>query len=314
MPALSTAALAAAAVAAAAAAPWLVSAYGLTVLIGIMTYVVLATAWVLFSGPIGLVSLATSAFFGVGAYSVAILVDVLPPYAVFVVALGAGALVALAVAVATLRLSGMYFVVFGFGLSELIRQLVTWWEITQTRTVGRYILVTTSDTRIYEQLVVLAVVVFAGGFVLRRSRLGFAARIVGSDETVARQVGLDASAVKVVMFVLSAVLITAAGAITAPRFAYISPALAFDPILSFEVVIMAFLGGLRRLWGPALGVVPLVALSQFLSITFPYLLSVILGLIFIGVVLAMPDGLAGLVEAAVVRLRTVSTIWRGARS
>ena len=74
-----------------AAVPWLTSDYGLSLMVNLMSYVVLTIAWALFSGTTRLVSLATSAFYGVGMYTVAVLVKVLPLYAIFGVAAVLGA-------------------------------------------------------------------------------------------------------------------------------------------------------------------------------------------------------------------------------
>ena len=62
---------------------------------------------------------------------------------------------------------------------------------------------------------------------------------------------------------------TMVGAVMAPRWSYLTPNFVFNPMISFQVVIMALLGGMQRLWGPVLGVVPLILLSEFLSTTFP---------------------------------------------
>ena len=70
-----------------AAVPWLVSDYGLGFMVNLMCYLVLTIAWALFSGTTRYVSLATAAFFGIGAYAVAMLVKELPLYACFGVAL-----------------------------------------------------------------------------------------------------------------------------------------------------------------------------------------------------------------------------------
>src|SRR5262249_45341998 len=106
-----------------AAIPWLVSDYSLGFMINLMCYLVLTVAWTLFSGTTRYVSLATSAFFGLGAYTVATLIHDVPIFATFVVAAALGALASLLVGLVTLRISGMFFVIFGFGLSEMIRQL-----------------------------------------------------------------------------------------------------------------------------------------------------------------------------------------------
>jgi branched-chain amino acid transport system permease protein len=298
-------------VAALAAVPWLVSDYGLGFMINLMCYLVLTIAWALFSGTTRYVSLATAAFFGVGAYAVAMLIKVLPIYACFAVALAVGTLMALLVGLATLRISGMFFVIFGFGLSELMRELLVWWEINQTHTMGRYVFVPFDNMLIYEHLLALAVLVFLVGWLLRRSRLGVALLVIGDDETMARQAGINVPLAKVTIFVVSSVFMTLVGAIMAPRFGYLTPNFAFNPLISFQVVIMALLGGMQRLWGPVLGVVPLILLSELLQVRFPFWYSVLLGLVFMVIVYFLPRGVTGLVEDGWEALRRPITLPRG---
>jgi branched-chain amino acid transport system permease protein len=276
--------------------PFVLSDYGLSLLVNVMAYLVLTIAWALFSGTTRLVSLATSAFFGVGMYTVAMLINVLPLYATFAVAIAVGAVLALVVGVLTLRISGMFFVIFSFGLSEMIRELMVWWEINQTHTMGRYVYVPFDTTMIYEHLLGLAVLVFFVGWQLRRSRFGLALMVIGEDETVARQVGINVPFSKVTIFIVSAMFMTLTGALMAPRFGFINPNFAFNPLVSFQVVIMAILGGLQRLWGPVLGVIPLLVLSEELQTEFPFWYSVLLGLVFMVIVYFLPRGLTGLIE------------------
>jgi len=276
--------------------PWVLSDYGLALMVNVMCYLVLTIAWALFSGTTRLVSLATSAFFGIGMYTVAMLIKTLPLYGTFAVAIGVGAVVALVVGVLTLRISGMFFVIFGFGLSEMIRELMVWWEINRTHTMGRYVYVPFDTTRIYEHLLALAVLVFFIGWLLRRSRFGLALLVIGEDETVARQVGINVPFAKVAIFIVSAMFMTLTGALMAPRFGFINPNFAFNPLVSFVVVIMAFLGGLQKLWGPVLGVIPLIILSEELQTQFPFWYSVLLGLVFMVIVYFLPRGVTGLLE------------------
>jgi len=192
----------------------------------------------------------------------------------------------------------MFFVIFSFGLSEMIRQLMIWWEINKTFTMGRYVRVPFDTTHIYEHLLALAVIVFLAGWWLRRSRLGVALLVIGEDETVARQVGINVAVAKVAIFVVSAMFMTLVGAVMAPRFGFINPNFAFNPLTSFQVVIMAFLGGLQRLWAPLLGILPMIALSEWLQIQYPFWFSVLLGLVFMGIVYFVPEGVTGLLENA----------------
>jgi branched-chain amino acid transport system permease protein len=294
-----------------AAVPWIVSDYGLGFMINLMCYLVLTVAWALFSGTTRYVSLATAAFFGLGAYTVAMLVKVVPIYATFGIALVLGTLMALLVGLVTLRISGMFFVIFGFGLSELMRELLVWWEINRTHTMGRYVFVPFDATLIYQHLLGLAVLVFLVGWLLRRSRLGIALLVIGDDETMARQAGINVPLAKVSIFVVSSVFMTVVGAVMAPRFGYLSPEFAFNPLISFTVVIMALLGGMQRLWGPVLGVVPLALLSELLQVRFPFWYSVLLGLVFMVIVYFLPRGVTGLVEDSWEALRRPITLPRG---
>lgn len=273
---------------------WLGSDYLLSLLISVLMYSVLATAWALFSGPTRYVSLATVAFFGLGAYVTAVLGERLPWLAVLAVALGLGLALALLVGLATLRLSGVYFVIFSFGLAELTKQLVTWYEVNVSKEIGRYVFVDITARDIYWQLLVLLAVILALRALMDRSRLGLALRVIGEDETVAVHVGIHTTRVKVLLFALSAAFMSVAGAIMAPRWTYIDPSMAFAPVISFQTLIMALLGGAGALFGPLLGAVPLVLLFELLSAHFPNHFSILLGAIFILIVYAVPQGLVGL--------------------
>jgi branched-chain amino acid transport system permease protein len=278
-----------------AALPFFVSDYGLGLLIGAATFVTLASGWALFSGHTHYISLATVAFYGTGAYTVAVLNEALPYGLVLVVAGGIGAAMALVVGLSTLRLAGVYFVIFSFGLAELVRQLITWYEVNVTGTLGRYIFLDLTARDIYWQMLALAAITIGLTALINRSRLGLALKVVGDDEVVAAHSGIPLARVKLVAFVLSATILTLAGAIASPRWVYVEPAIVFNPTGSFLTVIMALLGGANRLWGPALGAVPLFLVFEYLSANFPDTYPIFLGLLFIAVVFILPDGvLAGI--------------------
>jgi branched-chain amino acid transport system permease protein len=289
------------ALAAAACLPLLDSGYWLSMGVTIAMYVVLATSWALFSGPTHYISLATVAFFGVGMYVVGGGVEVLPfPLLVLLAAL-AGAGFAAVVGLATLRLSGVYFVIFTLGLAELIRQIVSWVQTTLGTSSGLYVLIDVSEAMIYWQLLVLAGAVYLVGWWIARSRLGFALRIIGNDEVVALHSGINTARAKVVLFVVSGTAAAITGAVLAPRWTYIEPTIAFSPMISFQVVIMALLGGAHRLWGPLLGVVPFTLGWELISANFPNQATLLMGAAFLLVVYLIPNGLAGLVESALPR-------------
>jgi branched-chain amino acid transport system permease protein len=279
------------------------SGYWLTLGVSIAMFTVLATSWTLFSGPTNYISLATAAFFGVGMYIVAAGLDHLPFPALIALAGLAGALFSAIVGLATLRISGVYFVIFTLGLAELVRQIVAWVQSVMGTSSGLYVLITMPDHILYWLLLALAAIVFLIGWLIGRSRLGFALRIIGNDEVVAVHSGINTARAKVVLFVISSTFASITGALVAPRYSYVEPSIAFSPFLTFEVVIMALLGGVHRLWGPLLGVIPFTLLWEFISAKFPAQTTLLLGVSFLLIVYVIPRGIVGLVEDLLRRRR-----------
>lgn len=288
----------------AACLPLFGDAYLLTLGVTIGMYTVLAMSWALFSGPTHYISLATAAFFGLGTYTTALGIENGMNYwATLPLAAILGAIVAGLVGLATLRLSGVYFVIFTLGLSELVRQIVTWAQNVSGQK-GLYVLTDLTETHIYWQLVALAGLVCLVGWAVGRSRLGFALRIIGDDEQVACHSGINTARAKVLLFIVSGAVAAVVGGILAPRYIYIEPALAFSPMLSFLVVIMALLGGLGRLWGPIVGVIPFTFMWEAISASFPNQTTLLLGISFLVIVYLLPKGFVGLIEAVRRKLRS----------
>jgi branched-chain amino acid transport system permease protein len=213
----------------------------------------------------------------------------------------AGAARAAVVGLATLRVSGVYFVIFSLGLAELVRQIMTWLQHVLGTMSGVYVTIERSEPEYYWQLLLLTAVVYLVGWWIGRSRLGFALRIIGNDEVVAVHCGINTALAKVVLFVISSAFASVAGALVAPRWGYVEPVVAFNPFVSFQVVLMALLGGTHRLWGPLLGVIPFVLVWEAIAIEFPNQTTLLLGVCFLLIVYVIPNGITGLIEDA----------WRG---
>jgi branched-chain amino acid transport system permease protein len=169
--------------------------------------------------------------------------------------------------------------------------------------MGLYVFTDLTESHIYWMLLALVAAVFLTGFLISRSRLGFAMDIIGNDETVARHCGIDTARSKVLLFMISGAFIAVAGAIMAPRYSYIEPPSAFNPMISFLVVIMALLGGTKRLWGPLVGVVPFTIAMDFISSHFPNHTMIVVGLTFLAIVYVIPSGVTGLIEQARARMK-----------
>jgi|TARA_B110000438_G_scaffold271106_1_gene288743 branched-chain amino acid transport system permease protein len=277
--------------------------YWLSTGVTIATYMVLSTSWALFSGPTHYISLATGAFYGVGMFIVGLGIEQLPYWTLVTLAGAVGAVLAALVGLATLRLSGVYFVIFTLGLAEFIRQIVTWVQTTMGSSSGLYVLTDITESIIYWELLVLGLIVYLLGWWINRSRLGFSLRIIGNDEIVAVHSGINTAYAKIILFIISGIIATLVGAVLAPRLSYIESNIAFSPMLSFIVVITALLGGAQKLWGPIVGVIPFMLVWDFLTATFPNQTTLMLGICFLLIVYAIPNGFAGLIEKHSLRLR-----------
>lgn len=282
----------------AAVVPFVFNGYWLSIALTAMMYIALSTSWALFSGPTHYISLASGAFFGVGGYLVATgMSDYNQSFwLMMAVAAVVATILAALIGMATLRLSGVYFVIFTLGLAEMIRNLVSWIQNNILGSRGLYVLTDFTEAHIYWMLLTVAVVVFILGTLIDRSRLGFAMRIIGNDETVARHVGINTAKAKVLLFMTTGFFAAIVGAIIAPRYSYIEPNLVFSPELSFLVVIMALLGGIHRLWGPLLGVIPFTLIWEAISIWLPNFTTLFLGVTFLTIVYFLPNGVVGLLE------------------
>ena len=279
-----------------AALPLDLSAYGVSTGIVYFANIALATAWALFSGPTRYISLATAAFVGVGMYTVAFAHVSLDLAVCLMLAAIVGFLFALVVGLSTLRLRGVYFVIFTFGLTELMRQLSSWYEINITHKLNRFITISIDSIVIYEMLLVLAVAAVFGSWYVSTTRLGHALRAIGEDETVARHTGINATWVKVLVFAIAASMMSLVGGVYALRYPSIDPTVGFGNAWSFQVLIAALLGGPGRPWGPAIGAVLLVLLSDFLVGAFSRYFTIALGVCFVVIVYFIPGGIAPRIE------------------
>ena len=287
----------------AALVPFAGSGYWLSIGVTIATYMVLSTSWALFSGPTHYISLATGAFYGIGMFVVGGGIDFIPYWGLVAIAGVLGAILSALIGLATLRLSGVYFVIFTLGLAEFIRQIVTWVQTTMGSSSGLYVLTDITEPMIYWELLILGAFVYLLGWWINRSRLGFALRIIGNDEVVAVHSGINTAYAKIILFIVSGTVATLVGALLAPRLSYIESSIAFSPMLSFIVVITALLGGAQRLWGPIVGVIPFMLAWDFLTATFPNQTTLMLGICFLLIVYAIPNGFAGLIEKHIPQLR-----------
>jgi branched-chain amino acid transport system permease protein len=274
--------------------PWLLSDFLLSLTLSCLMYAGIAVSWALFSGPTHYLSLATAAFFGLGAYVTAWGVGSLPWPAVV---LGGGVVAATFAALvggAVLHLRGAYFAVLTFGLGELTRHAVTYVEKSWFRTVGRVVTAAPDATTVYLGVLAVAAAAVVAAALVRAGRFGLALTGIGADEERAQTLGVPTRRVKIAGFALSAFFAGAMGAAVAVRWTYIDPPAVFNPFIGFQTVLIAMVGGAATLAGPLASAVVFSLLTEFLRLRFPYVFLIVLGTLLILLVLYLPGGLASL--------------------
>lgn len=259
-----------------------------------LMYVTLSSSWALFCGFTRYLSLATSAFFGIGAYACALSLEKMPWGQAIALGAGISALVAIVMGAAVLHLRGTYFAVLTFGMTELIRHAITYFEKSVTGTVGRVLTVVPERDTIYLTVLLLALLSVAVSIVVRRTRFGLALAGIGADEQRAQTLGINTRWVKLAGFAMTAAFAGAIGAAMSVRWTYIDPHTVFNPFIGFQTVLIALIGGALTLWGPLIAAIAFSLLAETLRLQAPQVYMMTLGLLLILCVLYLPGGLASL--------------------
>mgnify|MGYP000986732004 CR=1 FL=1 len=272
--------------------PYYGSEFAVSMALTCLMYIALATSWSLFCGTTRYLSLATAAFFGIGAYTSALTLET-QGWAL-AIAYGAGIATAVAVVMGALvlHLRGTYFAVLTFGMTELIRHAISYWEKQVSGTVGRVLTVVPERDTVYLTVLGLAVLALATAIVVRRSRFGLALAGIGADEQRAQTLGVNTRLVKTAGFALTAAFAGAVGAAMSVRWTYIDPVTVFNPFIGFQTVLIALIGGAATLWGPLIAAIVFSLLAETLRLQLPQLYMMTLGLLLILCVLYLPGGLA----------------------
>ena len=291
-----TLAAVAAVIAAAIFVPWVVGPYYLTAALSLCMWVALTQSWIVLSGMAGYISLGHVVFYGLGAYTSVVTWKMLPLHVAIPLAGLVAGLFALLIGPPVLRVRGPYFVILTFGLAELVKFIVVNIEVGLGQ-ASRLLFGTPDVVDLYFVMLGLAVAASLLAYLTRRSRLGRALLAIREDEEAAETIGVHVARHKVYAYVLSAVIPGMVGAVMALRSTYFEPLQVFSPVISFTVVTMAIIGGSDDAWGPLVGAVFLVVLSELLWANAPQLYMIILGGLLVGFVLFAPQGILGRLAA-----------------
>jgi branched-chain amino acid transport system permease protein len=276
---------------------------------GLYTIAGLGVAFLL--GQCGIVSLAQSVFYGIGAYSTAYCTTHLnwPAPVGFVTGTGVSALIALAVGWPVLRLSGYFLALATLALAIIGHVLFTEWDWLTGGTLGiggipqLNLLGFTLNTpqRFYYLVWPVAVLLLLLHRNLLRSRTGFAMRSMRDAPAAAAVLGVDTHVLKVKVFVLSAVLGALAGSLFAHYVSFVSvDSFGVDRAINF--LLLAVLGGAQTLIGTVLGALFITIMPRALS-RFGDIHAVLFAGCLILAVMFLPEGFGGALVRLIARLR-----------
>jgi len=275
--------------------------YFLSMLYMVFLYVVLAESWNIIGGFAGYLSFGHVAFFGLGAYTTAFLMNklALSPVATILSSIPGGfvaALVAFVIGYPCLRLRGPYFAVvtmcFAFVVHMVMQNIDLFGGVEGLWLPAMKQPIHVIRGIFYELMLALMILVILFVRWMEGSKLGKGLVTIREDEEVAQTLGIHTPRIKALAFVLSAFFPGVAGGLHAYYLTYISPENVFDVMVSILIVLMTLFGGGGSWLGALIGAVSLSLVNEFLT-TFvgAEIARIIYGMLFIGVILFMPNGI-----------------------
>lgn len=284
-----------------AALPLVVSnPYVLHLLILCMLWAALGQSWNLLGGFTGQVSFGHAAFFGVGAYSAALLVKnpgVAPAKAWLGLGLGGIAAILLAVFIGWVcfRLRGPYFALSVMALSEVLHLVAINWKDVTNGAEGVLFLPAFNDKRYYYWIALaLAVANFACVRLVMKSKLGLYFLAIREDQDAAESLGINSTVYKLASLMISAFFTGVAGAFYFNYMGFIDPGIVFDTAnISIMMILVTMLGGAATLAGPAVGAVLYILASEVLRVWLGQGHLVFFGVLIVVIILFFPSGIVG---------------------
>ena len=285
----------------AAAATLVEHSYYQLILTVVPLWAVMGLSWNLLSGYSGFVSFGHAAFFGLGAYFVA-LTQIgwsLSPWVSIPCAALVGGLAALVVGIPTFRLRGHYFALAMLAYPLALLYVFEWLGYQELalpmRSDAPALYMQFADHRVYVWLaVVLMIVAMLLTLRVERSRFGLSLVAIKEDEAAAEAAGIRTLRCKLKAITASGAIAGVAGGFYAVVLLIVTPPAVFGMLVSAQALIVAMFGGVGTVWGPVIGAVTLVPLSEVLHAQladrFPGIQGVVYGLAIVGVILIAPEG------------------------
>jgi branched-chain amino acid transport system permease protein len=278
------------------------NAYILHLIILIMLWTILGASWNLLGGYTGQVSFGHAAFFGIGAYT-ACLLNVKAGVSLwfgFIAAGVAGSLISIPIGAICLRLRGPYFALSVLAFAEVLRLIILHWKSFTEGAVGILLIdpVISSRTGYYYLVLGIAILTMLTVRYILRRRMGYYFLAVREDEDAAEALGIFSTRYKLIALIISAFFTGVMGCFFANYTNYIDPYIVFSiGDVSIAMVLTVVLGGIGTFWGPLVGSVIVVLLSEGFRNIFAAASLLIYGALIILVILFLPRGIVGSIRA-----------------
>lgn len=262
----------------------------------------LAISWDVLAGYTGYLNFGHGAFFGIGAYTTALLMKLWswPFFMTLPFAAAAAGIVAVVAGIPTLRLKGAYFAIATWALARAIQQIALVADITGGPDGMRLPPFLHPGFFYYLMLIAVGAIFAANWFLLEKAPFGLKVKAIREDDQSAMSLGLNPTTIKIQAFVLSAVPAGILGAVYAYWITYIDPASVLGDLVTDQAVVMAVFGGLGTLIGPAIGAVIIFLFKTYfwayLS-DYQVLYLIILGGVIAASVVFLPNGLWGTITS-----------------
>jgi len=297
--------------------PLFIEGYWIRVLTSIFMYAIITAALNIIAGYAGYAAFGNIVFFGVGAYTTAMLMLRVGFYWWTGAIIGGllAAIYAILLGIPILRLRGHYFAIATLGINRATEQIALDWGSFTGGGKGITLPLPKMEIQnfyamIYFIMLGLLLVTILVNYVISRSRLGYALRAIRDNEDAAEASGIFAPRCKIVAWAISAFITGVTGGVFAYWFSFIEPATVFDIMIAVKAFVMMMLGGAGTVLGPVIGAFLIEVISETVWGQFLTLHMLILGIIMVGVVILIPRGMLSLFG----RKFSLAALWRNIKN
>lgn len=289
------------------------SPYALHLMVLLFLAIAQGSGWNILGGYTGQYSVGHAAYFGMGAYVTLMLLQFrqVPPWWGVWAAIAAAVVLGVAIGTITFRLRGPYFVLASIAVAEILRLIALNWKEATNGAEG--ILITDmpplkigstvitdflSKVPFYYAGLALAALTVSANWIVQHSKLGYYFQAIREDQDAAHSLGIPLALYKNIALAISAFFVAGSGALSAVYVGFIDPGNVLTVEVSVQMVLICIIGGIGTIYGPIVGALVVVPLSEALRANVGQVHALVYGILVVLVILFMPDGILGWIRNA----------------